>query len=170
MNVRRVLKHENLFGSSMPIYVNTVNCVGVMGKGIALEFKDKFPEYFQDYVQKCKDRKVVPGQSYVYYETNRIINPDIIISMPTKNHWRNPSKYEWAYSCMDTCIDLVNSLYGKNPRLNGIAMPIPGCGNGGLDKRVVLSEMLNRLKNLNPEISVEIYDKSHIGKEIDFYV
>lgn len=84
------LKTGNLFKSKAQTLVNTVNCVGIMGKGIALEFKKSFPEMFSDYVSKCKLNQVKLGYPYLY---RRIFTP-WIINFPTKNNWRSRSNLD----------------------------------------------------------------------------
>src|ERR1700675_2478440 len=73
--------------------VNTVNCAGVMGRGIALQFKNAFPENFKAYATACEHNEVQPGKMFVYH-TGQLINPLYIINFPTKRHWRNKSLIE----------------------------------------------------------------------------
>ena len=78
----------NLFETDAQTLVNTVNCVGVMGKGIALEFKKRFPEMYNDYVERCKRNQVRLGEPYIF----RSLFPPHIINFPTKDHWRSVSR------------------------------------------------------------------------------
>lgn len=118
------MKSGNLLASSAHALVNTVNCVGVMGKGIALAFKRKYPEMFDDYVRRCDRGEVRLGEPYVYDAGNRLI-----LNFPTKDHWRAVSRLE----------DIVAGLehLTKHYRAWGIrslAVPPLGCGNGQLTR------------------------------------
>lgn len=117
----------NILSTDAEALVNTVNCVGVMGKGIALQFKQAFPENFKDYYQACLSGQVIPGRVHVY-ETGSEGNPKYIINFPTKRHWRGKS------SIMDIeagLTDLVANV--KRLGIRSIAVPPLGCGSGGLD-------------------------------------
>lgn len=81
----------NIFDTKCSTIVNTINCVGVMGKGIALEFKKRYPEMFIDYVNRCKNREVKTGEPYVFYNENCTK----IINFPTKDNWRSPSRLSY---------------------------------------------------------------------------
>jgi O-acetyl-ADP-ribose deacetylase (regulator of RNase III) len=107
--------------------VNTVNCVGVMGRGIALQFKKAFPGNFKSYAAACKASQVKPGQMFVY-DLNRLYNPRIIINFPTKRHWKNKSLIEDIKLGL---IDLINIV--EQQQIHSIAIPPLGCGNGGLN-------------------------------------
>lgn len=123
------IKDGDLFDSGADILVNTVNCVGVMGKGIALEFKRRFPEYYADYRKACNEGLVKPGVCRLW------IYKPIIISFPTKDHWRNPSKIEWIESGLKSLIQRIATVQ-DNPFLKDakvVAIPALGCANGGLD-------------------------------------
>lgn len=119
--------------------VNTVNCVGVMGKGIALQFKQRFPEMFADYVQRCKEGRVRLGEPYLF----RPLLPPWILNFPTKQDWRSVSKLA----------DIIRGLeylaaHYKAWGIELLAVPPLGCGSGGLEWRVVgptLYRYLNRL-------------------------
>ena len=84
----------NFFDYDADIRVNTVNCVGVMGAGVALMFKNKFPAMFNDYYRACKENKVAPGIPHIWEEVD-LFSSLIIINFPTKVHWKNPSEYEY---------------------------------------------------------------------------
>jgi O-acetyl-ADP-ribose deacetylase (regulator of RNase III) len=107
--------------------VNTVNCVGVMGRGIALQFKKAFPENFKVYAAACKAHQVKPGQMFVY-DLNRLYNPRFIINFPTKRHWKNKSRIE---DIKQGLINLINIV--EQQQIHSIAIPPLGCGNGGLN-------------------------------------
>jgi O-acetyl-ADP-ribose deacetylase (regulator of RNase III) len=104
--------------------VNTVNTQGVMGKGLALQFKKAFPDAFQSYERACKAGEVVPGKMHV---VRRLAAPRFIINFPTKKHWRNPSKLEYIRDGLCDLIEQVRAL-----DIHSIAIPPLGCGHGGL--------------------------------------
>ena len=93
----------NIFESDAEALVNAVNCVGVMGRGIALQFKNKYPENFKAYQQACKQEVLKPGKMFVF-ETGQLVLPRWIINFPTKRHWRGKSRIEDIESGL---IDLV---------------------------------------------------------------
>ena len=106
--------------------VNTVNCVGIMGRGIALQFKRAFPENFTEYEAACKRHEVVPGKMLVH-RTWRITNPRYVINFPTKRHWRSDSRIEDIALGLQ---DLQNQIAELGIR--SIAIPALGAGLGGL--------------------------------------
>lgn len=112
----------NLFDSGCEALVNTVNCMGVMGCGIALQFKNKYPEMFIDYKNFCDVDKLRPGKLHVFGTKS------IIINFPTKVDWRNISKYSWIE------VGLARLFGHTIPNLNikSIAIPVLGCNNGKL--------------------------------------
>ncbi len=140
-----IVKIGNIFESKCSTIVNTVNCVGVMGKGIALEFKKRYPDMFTDYVLKCDRGEVKPGIPYVYQ--NEQVS---ILNFPTKDHWRSPSRLSYV-------IDGLNWFLDNYERYNidSIAFPPLGCGNGGLTWSVVGPIMYQKLSKL--PIPIEIY-------------
>src|SRR5690349_4931832 len=115
----------NLFDSRCDAWVNTVNCVGVMGKGIALEFKKQFPEMFESYQIACNAGIVKTGKMYV---VSRLFHPRWIINFPTKQHWKNPSHIGWIETGLQ---DLVRII--EKEGIESIAIPALGCSNGGLE-------------------------------------
>lgn len=135
----------NLFESKAKTLVNTINCVGVMGKGIALEFKKRFPDMFDEYVAMCESGIVQPGKPYVYQD----LNGTSILNFPTKDHWRSPSTLSYIVSGL-TWFTEHYSEYG----ITSIAFPPLGCGNGGLTWDVVGPVMYDHLKDLPIEIEV----------------
>lgn len=136
----------DLFESNAQTLVNTVNCVGVMGKGIALEFKNRFPDMYKDYVIRCKKRMVKLGQPYLY----KSVVGKWILNFPTKDHWRSNTKLN----------DIIRGLqhlkrHYKKWGIKSIAIPPLGCGYGQLEWRVVGPTMYRYIKDL--EIPVELY-------------
>jgi O-acetyl-ADP-ribose deacetylase (regulator of RNase III) len=119
----------NLFQSNAEALINAVNCVGVMGKGIALQFKQKFSaEYFNAYKIACQNGELAIGKVQVFELKNVQTNPRFIINFPTKNHWREPSKIEYIESGLQSLVEAVECY-----KIKSIAMPAIGCGLGGLD-------------------------------------
>src|ERR1039458_8291326 len=88
--------------------VNTVNCVGVMGRGIALQFKDAYPENFKEYAAACNRNEVQPGQMFVY-ETGKLTPPRFIINFPTKRHWRGKSRIQDIESGLKALTEVLRS-------------------------------------------------------------
>jgi O-acetyl-ADP-ribose deacetylase (regulator of RNase III) len=121
------LKTGNLLSENAEALVNTVNCVGIMGKGIALQFKRAYPENFRQYEKACKAGVVQPGHMFIF-PTSNLSNPKYIINFPTKRHWRNKSKIEDIQSGLITLVEQVKLL-----GITSIAIPPLGCGNGGLN-------------------------------------
>lgn len=110
------------------IRVNTVNCVGVMGKGVALEFKRRYPNMFKRYRAMCQRGEIVPGSMDIYHALDCII-----INFPTKRHWREQSEYHYIE---DGLYSLRQHLSMIGPGLLTVIPPL-GCGNGGLDWEIV---------------------------------
>ena len=135
-------KRGNLFTEDAEAMVNTVNCVGVMGRGIALQFKKAFPENFKAYAMACKREAVKPGHLFVY-ETGKLANPRYIINFPTKRHWREKSRMEDIEAGLG---DLVRILQEK--RIRSIVLPPLGAGLGGLDWSEVRRRIEQRLGRL----------------------
>lgn len=136
----------NLFESKAQTLVNTVNCVGVMGKGVALSFKKKFPEMYKDYRKLCHDGKMNPGKLTLYKETT-----PWVLNFPTKRHWRANSKIE------DIELGLIKlAKRYQEWGIKSLAMPALGCGYGGLnweDVRPLIEKYLSDL-----EIDIEVYE------------
>ncbi|WP_259065873.1 macro domain-containing protein [Mucilaginibacter sp. X4EP1] len=118
----------NIMDSSAEALVNTVNTVGVMGKGIALQFKQAFPHNFNVYKQACLNGHLTTGKILAVKDNELLMGERLILNFPTKQHWKMPSKYEYVESGL---IALVSYLQ-DNP-VKSIAMPALGCGNGGLE-------------------------------------
>lgn len=140
------VKIGNMFESQSKTLVNTVNCVGVMGKGVALEFKNRYPSMYKEYSALCKAGEVKPGNPYYYQD----LSGASVINFPTKDHWRSPSKLSYIISGLDW----FRANY-KVLGIESIAFPPLGCGNGGLPWTVVGPLMYSKLNDL--PIQVEIY-------------
>lgn len=133
--------------------VNTVNCVGVMGRGIALQFKNVFPDNFKAYEAACKIQEVQPGRMFVF-ETGQLTPPRFIINFPTKRHWRGKSRIEDIESGL---VDLVNVIRSRGIR--SIAVPPLGAGLGGLDWQLVRHRIEHALADLD-DVQVLVYEPS----------
>lgn len=146
-------KTGDLFLDKSEALVNTVNCVGVMGKGVALEFKRRWPENYKAYKKACDSKKLRPGNMLIYELTNLFGKSEtkFIVNFPTKDHWRAKSKLEYISEGLDSLISDI-----KKYRIKSIAFPPLGCGNGGLDWDIVRPMMLERLSELN-DVNVSIY-------------
>ena len=120
-------KAGDIFAEDVEALVNSVNCVGVMGRGIALQFKNMFPENFRSYAAACKRDEVKPGRMFVY-ESGQMTNPRYIINFPTKRHWRGKSRIEDIEAGLE---DLVREIEERNIR--SIAIPPLGTSLGGLN-------------------------------------
>ncbi|MEM7134405.1 MAG: macro domain-containing protein [Chloroflexota bacterium] len=131
--------------------VNTVNCVGVMGRGIALQFRKAFPENYKVYATACKAEQVQPGRMFVH-ELNRLVNPRLIINFPTKRHWRNKSRIEDIQTGL---VDLVQVVQER--KISSIAIPPLGCGLGGLQWEEVKPMILEAFQPL-PTVEVLLYE------------
>lgn len=141
----------NLLDAKVEAVVNTVNTVGVMGKGIALMFKDAFPDNFKEYSTACKKGEVQVGHMFVT-ERQQLIGPKWIINFPTKKHWRQPSKMEWVIEGLQ---DLKRVIEEKN--IHSIAIPPLGSGNGGLDWKDVRLRIEAALGSLS-DVEVIVYE------------
>lgn len=123
--------------------VNTVNCVGIMGRGVALQFKNTFPENFRAYADACKRHNVQPGRMFVF-ETKGLTNPRYIINFPTKRHWRGNSRMEDIESGLKALTDVI-----RERNIRSIAIPPLGSGLGGLDWSQVRSKIDVALRGLD---------------------
>ena len=144
-------KTGDLFTEDVEALVNSVNCVGVMGRGIALQFKKAFPENFRAYENACKREEVKPGRMFVF-ETGELANPRYIINFPTKRHWRGKSRIEDIESGLDA---LVGEIRKRNIR--SIAIPSLGSNLGGLVWTNVRSRIAERLQEL-VDVTVIVFE------------
>ncbi len=141
----------NLLEAQTEALVNTVNCVGVMGKGIALRFKQAFPDNFKDYVNACEKGKVRIGKMFVH-STHRMFPPQYIINFPTKRHWKAKSRIEDIEQGLE---DLVKVI--KEMGIESIAVPALGSGLGGLNWEEVKSRIKVAFKGVQ-DVDVLLYD------------
>ena len=145
------LKQDNLFHANVDALVNTVNTVGVMGKGIALQFKRTYPDNFKAYARACKAGEVVIGKMFTF-DRGELTTPRFIINFPTKQHWRSPSRLEYIKSGLCDLIHEVERL-----GITSIAMPALGCSNGGLawsDVKPLIMDAFNDV----PDVRALLYE------------
>lgn len=142
--------HGNLLQADVDALVNTVNTVGVMGKGIALQFKRAFPAMFKDYAKAAKRRELVLGTMHVW-TTDSLTGPRFVINFPTKGHWKASSRLADIERGLD---DLVRVI--RREGIRSIAVPPLGCGNGGLDWAVVEPIIRAKLSTLE-DVDVQLY-------------
>ena len=145
------LTRGNILNADVEALVNTVNCVGVMGKGIALQFKKAFPANFKAYEAACRREEIKPGRMFVF-ETGQIVNPRYIINFPTKRHWRNRSRYEDIEAGSRALLAEV-----RTREIHSVAIPPLGCGLGGLDwhrVRAIIEQAFSKL----PGVQVKLFE------------
>lgn len=140
----------DLLAADVDALVNTVNCVGVMGKGIALQFKRQYPSVFNAYEQACKRGEVKIGQMFVV-STEQLTGPRFIINFPTKKHWRSPSKLEYIEQGLTSLRKAI-----RKHGIKSIAIPPLGAGSGGLDWAVVEPTIVHALENMN-DVDIRLY-------------
>jgi O-acetyl-ADP-ribose deacetylase (regulator of RNase III) len=131
--------------------VNTVNCVGIMGRGVALQFKNAYPENFHAYQVACAHGEVQPGRMFVF-QTRQLTNPKYIINFPTKRHWRGKSRMEDIESGLKALAGEI-----RNRGIRSIALPPLGSGLGGLDWREVRPRIETALSSLG-EVHVIVFE------------
>lgn len=152
-------KTGDIFAEDVKALVAPVNCVGVMGRGLALQFKREFPDNFKKYSKKCKGEEIRPGNMFVFEtSSNRQLGlvpetqpgPEYIINFPTKRDWRGKSRMEDIESGLEALVEEIDER-----RIRSIAIPALGCGLGGLPWRKVRELMDAKLKPL-AEAGVQI--------------
>ena len=146
----------NIFESGADCLINTVNCEGFMGKGIAYQFKMRFPQNNLDYVKACKSGKLRIGIIHYYKEDGLWV-----VNFPTKDKWRENSKIDYIEKGLD---QLLKFIIEYNPKV--IAIPPLGCGNGGLEWYVVKNIIIEKLKNIEQEYTFLVYEPSVSYKAI----
>jgi len=141
----------NLLDAPVDALVNTVNTVGVMGKGIALQFKRAFPANYKAYEKACDAGEVVPGRMFVF-DLGGLQKPRYIVNFPTKRHWKGKSKMEDIESGLDALVAEIRSR-----EIRSIALPPLGCGNGGLDWREVYPLIARKLQSLK-DVDILVFE------------
>jgi len=149
----------DIFDSHTQALVNTVNTVGVMGKGIALQFKRNFPNNYAEYKEACKRKEVQVGKLFVTYDKNLYSGNKIIINFPTKTDWRKPSEYEYIEKGLDNLVEIIQEYDIKS-----ISIPPLGSGNGGLKWEKV--KRLIETKLINLDIDIIVYEPTQHIKEV----
>jgi len=149
----------NLLDSPASALVNPVNIVGVMGKGIALQFKEAFPHNYEAYRIACKEKSLNIGNILVEKDFNNVYGEKLIVNFPTKKHWKQPSQYEYIESGLKSLVEYI-----IENKITSIAIPPLGCGNGGLDWNIVKPMIEKYLSALNAQIY--LYEPNDLVKEI----
>lgn len=137
----------NIFNTKAQTIVNTVNCVGVMGKGIALVFKLRYPNMFDVYQEYCRQNLISIGKLWIYKGNEK---DPWVLNFPTKTHWKLPSEYEYIEKGLQKFVETY-----KDKGITSIAFPLLGANNGGLDAHKVEAIMISYLSKC--DIPVEIY-------------
>jgi O-acetyl-ADP-ribose deacetylase (regulator of RNase III) len=145
----------NIFNSKCQTVVNTVNCVGVMGKGIAQVYKLRYPLMFNEYKKHCQNQLIKPGLLWLF---NKQDNAPWILNFPTKIHWKYPSKIEWVESGLKKFVETY-----EEKGITSIAFPLLGTHNGGLSTHEVKALMDEYLSKC--QIDIEIYEYDPNSKD-----
>jgi len=148
-----VVLSGNIFASQCQTIVNTINCVGVMGAGIALEMRLRYPDLYGKYVHMCNEKKIDIGLLWLYKSADRWI-----LNFPTKRHWKYPSKAEYLHAGLKK---FVETYAGRG--IESIAFPLLGADKGGINPAESLNIMLGYLEGL--DIQVEIYRYDSLAKD-----
>lgn len=155
-----ICKIGNIFSENVEALVNPVNCIGVMGKGLAALFKKRYPSNFKSYATACSLGYVVPGKVHSY-AVRGLIGPRYIINFPTKRHWRDSSNLE----------DIANGLYDLHSfavehNIKSIAIPALGCGEGGLAWHAVKPLIVSTFETL-PDVETIIFEPNQLSTPIE---
>jgi O-acetyl-ADP-ribose deacetylase (regulator of RNase III) len=143
----------DILAADVEALVNTVNCVGIMGRGVALQFKNAFPANFKAYEAACKRKEVQPGRMFVF-ETRTAMNPHYIINFPTKRHWRGKSRIEDIETGLGALVQEIRARH-----IRSIAVPPLGSGLGGLNWSDVRAHIGRALHGL-PDVEVVVFEPS----------
>ena len=144
-------KTGDLLAERAEALVNAVNCVGVMGRGIALQFKHAFPENFKAYARACRQHKVRSGRMFVF-ELKQTTSPRYIINFPTKRHWRGKSRMADIDAGLQALTEEIRSR-----GIRSVALPPLGCGLGGLDWPEV-RERIQAVSEYLPEVKITVFE------------
>ena len=163
----KIERGKTIFDSTAQTLVNTINCVGVMGKGLALEFKNRYPAMFDKYKSFCDKGVFKPGVLWIY----KAEDGKWILNFPTKVDWRNPSELSYIEEGLKKFVEIW-----KEKGITSIAFPLLGCTNGGLDPNIVIPLMekyLNQCEGLDVTIydnrEPEIKDKPNMAADAQFF-
>jgi O-acetyl-ADP-ribose deacetylase (regulator of RNase III) len=146
----KCIKGGDILQSDCQAIINTVNTKGVMGKGLALLYRKKYPDMFTVYRRACLDNKVKTGSMHLWKVSNQ---DKWVVNFPTKDHWRQPSQMEWIISGLQNLVEVV-----KEKGFTSIAIPPLGCGLGGLHWYLVKKEILKVCEESFTDLRVEIYE------------
>jgi len=138
----------NIFTSKCQTLVNTINCVGIMGAGIALECRLRYPSMYERYIELCKENKIDIGLIWIYKSPDRWI-----LNFPTKKHWKYPSRKEYLHAGLGKFMDTY-----QDKGIESIAFPLLGADKGGLPQEESLSIMKGYLKKADLEVEIYRYD------------
>ncbi|MEJ5207361.1 macro domain-containing protein [Denitratimonas sp. CY0512] len=147
MSVIKILT-GNIFTSTCQTLVNTVNCVGVMGAGMALECRLRWPRMFERYVQLCADGSLQVGRLWLYRGEDRWV-----LNFPTKQHWRHPSRASYLREGLERFLDTY-----EERGIESVAFPLLGAQHGGLDRQHVLDVMTRHLEQCRIPVEIHHYD------------
>ena len=153
------LRRGDLLKQNAEALVNAVNCVGIMGRGIALQFRKAFPESFKIYEAACKRGEVKPGEMLVF-DTHQVTNPRYIINFPTKRHWRDQSRITDIESGVEA---LVKEVYDRG--ISSIAVPALGCGLGGLKWSEVRPRIEKTFAKV-PDVQVWLFEPEEMKSSV----
>jgi O-acetyl-ADP-ribose deacetylase (regulator of RNase III) len=145
------IQHGDILTANAEALVNTVNCVGVMGRGIALQFRKAFPENFKVYEAACERKEVQPGKMLVF-ETGFLTGPKYIINFPTKRHWKGKSQMKDIEAGLPALLDEI-----KKRGIRSVAVPPLGCGLGGLDWNQVRPKIVRAFESL-PDVRLHLFE------------
>ncbi|OIP44016.1 MAG: Appr-1-p processing protein [Deltaproteobacteria bacterium CG23_combo_of_CG06-09_8_20_14_all_60_8] len=145
------LKQGDILRANAEALVNTVNCVGVMGRGIALQFKKVFPENFKHYKVTCDKQELQPGKM-LFHDLNRLQNPRYVVNFPTKRHWKGKSRQEDIEAGLRALVQEIRAR-----QIHSIAIPPLGCGLGGLRWADVRAKIEEAFRDL-PDVQVLLYE------------
>lgn len=141
------IRHGDIFSDKeADTFVNPVNCVGVMGAGLAKVFKNRYPDNYQAYRSYCRKGSLRPGGLFL------TVNPIVIINLATKHHWKDPSRLDW----IETGLDNLDRLCQDNHKV--VALPMLGAGYGGLDKHHVMALTKDKLTGSKVLYNLWIYE------------
>jgi len=147
------IKKGNIFTTQCEVIVNTVNCVGVMGAGIAFEFKLRYPEMFKPYKEFCDQGQIKIGSLWIYNEEVQNKSCSRVLNFPTKNHWKDPSTVHY----LEQGLEKFLATY-KQKNIKSIAFPLLGASLGGLSEAQVLTTMKHYLEQADIDIEIWYYD------------
>lgn len=147
----------NLLDCQAEALVNTVNCVGVMGRGIALQFKKKYPANFKAYEKACHQQQVQPGKMFVF-DTQQLVYPRFIINFPTKRHWKEKSRIDDIELGLQDLVDVIQKYH-----IRSIAIPPLGAGLGGLEWHDVRRHIEASLGDMS-DVEIFVYEPQDVPK------